>query len=199
MSSLAAGGRRGRFVEAVQHSRFAVWALAAIAFADSSFLPVPPDLLLVPLALVRRQQLWSLATICIVASSLGAVLGYAIGYELWSFVGARLVEFYGYGDGFAIYRGLVERWGACIIIAKAFTPVPFKIIAIAAGVAAMNPVVFLAATVAGRALHFAMVAALIGVLGDRLGTLIANYERPLVVIAALAVVALAIADYLYWR
>jgi membrane protein YqaA with SNARE-associated domain len=196
MSSLAAGGRRGRFVEAVQRSRFAVWALAAIAFADSSFLPVPPDLLLVPLALVRRQQLWSLSTICVVASSLGAVLGYAIGYGLWTFIGARLVEFYGYGDAFAIYRGLVERWGACIIIAKALTPVPFKIMAIAAGVAAMNPLVFLIATVVGRALHFAMVAALVQVLGDRLRVLIVNYERPLVIISVLMVVVLAIAYYL---
>jgi membrane protein YqaA with SNARE-associated domain len=196
MSSLAAGGRRGRFVEAVQRSRFAVWALAAIAFADSSFLPVPPDILLVPLALVRRQQLWSLSAICVVASSVGAVFGYAIGYGLWSAVGARLVEFYGYSDGFAIYRGLVERWGAYIIIAKAFTPIPFKIMAIAAGVAAMNPVVFIAATVVGRALHFAMVAALIKVLGERLRVLIVNYERPLVIISVLMVVVLAIAYYL---
>ena len=199
MSSSAAGGRRGRFVEAAQRSRFAVWALAAIAFADSSFLPIPPDLLLVPLALVRRQQLWSLSTICVVASSLGAVFGYAIGYGLWSVVGARLVEVYGYSDGFAIYRGLVERWGACIIIAKAFTPVPFKIMAIAAGVAAMNPVVFIAATVVGRALHFAMVAALIKILGDRVRVLIVNYERPLVMISVLVVVVLAVAYYLYLR
>ena len=196
MGSLAAGGRRGRFVEAVLESRFAVWALAAIAFADSSFLPVPPDLLLVPLALVRPRQLWPLCMICVAASSLGAVFGYAIGYGLWSFVGERLVDFYGYGHGFARYQGLVERWGACIIIAKAFTPIPFKIMAIAAGVAAMNPVVFITATVVGRALHFAMVAALIRVLGDRLRALVAYYERPLVVISVLAVVALAIAYYL---
>ena len=196
MSSLAAGGRRGRFVEAVQRSRFAVWVLAAIAFADSSFLPVPPDLVLVPLALVRPQQLWSLSATCVVASSIGAIFGYAIGYELWNVVGARLVEFYGYGDAFAIYRGLVERWGACIIIAKALTPVPFKIIAIAAGVAAMNPIVFMIATVIGRALHFAMVAALVQVLGDRLRVVIVNYERPLVIISVLVVVVLAIAYYL---
>jgi membrane protein YqaA with SNARE-associated domain len=106
------------------------------------------------------------------------------------------VEFYGYGDVFAIYRGLVERWGACIIIAKALTPVPFKIMAIAAGVAAMNPLVFLIATVVGRALHFAMVAALVQVLGDRLRVLIVNYERPLVIVSVLMVVVLAIAYYL---
>lgn len=196
MSSLAAESRRGRFVGAIQRSRFAVWALAAIAFADSSFLPVPPDLLLVPLALVRRQQLWALSAVCVVASSLGAILGYAIGYELWSFVGERLVELYGYGEGVATYRRLVDEWGAWIIIAKAFTPVPFKIMAIAAGIAAMNPVVFITATVVGRALHFAMVAILVQVLGDRFTALIVRYERPLAIISALALVGLVVAYYL---
>ena len=196
MSSLAARGRRGRYIEAIQQSRFAVWVLAAIAFADSSVLPIPPDLLFVPLALVRRQQIWALSVVCIVASSLGAMLGYTIGYSLWSFVGARLVEFYGYSEGFATYQGLVKRWGACIIIAKAFTPVPFKIMAIAAGVAAMDPLVFIIATVVGRTLHFAMVAILISLFGDRLSALIANYERPLAVVSVLAIVVLAIAYYL---
>jgi membrane protein YqaA with SNARE-associated domain len=196
MSSLAARGQRGRLVEAIQHSRFAVWILAAIAFADSSFLPVPPDLLLVPLALVRRQQVWLLSVVCTVASSLGAVVGYAIGYGFWSIAGAPMIELYGYTKGFETYRNLVAKWGACIIIAKAFTPVPFKIMAIAAGVAAMNPIVFIAATVIGRALHFVMVAALIIVLGHRVRALTANYERPLAVISVLAVVVLAIAYYL---
>jgi membrane protein YqaA with SNARE-associated domain len=196
MSSLAARSRRRRYIEAIQQSRFAVWVLAAIAFADSSVLPIPPDLLLVPLVLVRRQQIWSLSVVCIVASSLGAMLGYTIGYSLWGLAGARLVEFYGYSDGFAAYQGLIGRWGACIIIAKAFTPVPFKIMAIAAGVAAMDPLVFIIATVVGRTLHFATVAVLISLLGDRVSALIASYERPLAVVSVLAVVVLAIAYYL---
>jgi membrane protein YqaA with SNARE-associated domain len=113
--------------------------LAAIAFADSSFLPIPPDLLLVPMALVRPKQIWALSLICTVASSLGAVVGYLIGYGLWSLVGVPLVELYGYGNGFTAYQHLIEKWGVWIIIAKSLTPVPFKIMAIAAGVAAMSP------------------------------------------------------------
>ena len=193
---MAVRGRRRRHIEAIQQGRFAVWILAAVAFADSSVLPIPPDLLLVPLALVRRQQIWALSVVCAAASSLGAMLGYGIGYSLWSFVGARLVEFYGYSEGFATYQGLVERWGACIIIAKAFTPVPFKIMAIAAGVAGLDPLVFIIATVIGRTLHFAMVAILISLLRDRLSALIANYERPLAVVSVLAIVVLAVAYYL---
>jgi len=125
--------------------------LAAIAFADSSFLPIPPDLLLVPMALVRPKQIWTLSLICTVASSLGAVVGYLIGYGLWSVIGVPLVELYGYGNGFAAYQQLIEKWGVWIIIAKSLTPVPFKIMAIAAGVAAMSPTAFLASAVAGRA------------------------------------------------
>jgi hypothetical protein len=95
--------------------------LAAIAFADSSFLPVPPDLLLVPMALVRPKQIWALSLICTVASSLGAVVGYVIGYGLWSLVGAWLVDLYGYWDGFIAYQHLIEKWGVWIIIAKSLS------------------------------------------------------------------------------
>jgi hypothetical protein len=100
-----------QYVETFSEHRYGRWVLAAIAFADSSFLPIPPDLLFVPMALMRPKQMWALTVICTVASSLGAVVGYIIGYGLWSFVGTRLVELYGYGDGFTAYQHLVEKWG----------------------------------------------------------------------------------------
>jgi membrane protein YqaA with SNARE-associated domain len=196
MSSWVTHAGRARSVEAILQHRFAVWALAAIAFADSSLLPVPPDFLFVPLALVRPKQIGSLSLICIVAASLGAIVGYTIGYGFWSLVGERLVELCGYSEGFARYRRLVEEWGVWIIIAKAFTPVPFKIMAIAAGVSAMNPVAFMGATIIGRALHFAMLAALVRVFGDQFRLLLTSYERPLLVISALVLVAVAVAYYL---
>ena len=181
---------------AILQHRFAVWVLAAIAFADSSFLPVPPDLLFVPLALLRPKQIWWLSLICIVAASLGAVVGYAIGYGFWNLLGERVVELCGYMEGFAGYRRLVEKWGVWIIIAKAFTPVPFKFIAIAAGVASLNPLAFMAATVISRTLHFTMLAALVRVFGDRFRVLAASYDRPLLLISALVVVGLAVVYYL---
>jgi membrane protein YqaA with SNARE-associated domain len=110
-----------RYVEMFSEHRYGRWVLAAIAFADSSFLPIPPDLLLVPMALVRPKKIWALSLICTVGSSLGAVVGYVIGYGLWSWVGARLVELYGYGDGFTAYQHLIEKWGVWIIIAKSLT------------------------------------------------------------------------------
>jgi membrane protein YqaA with SNARE-associated domain len=185
-------GRLIQFAEAVARHRYATWILAAVAFADSSFLPVAPDLLLVPMALVRPKQVWWLCLICTIASALGAALGYVIGYELWSLIGAKVVEFYGYTEGFASYQRLVEEWGVWIIIAKALTPIPFKIMAIAAGVAAMNPVTFMVAAIIGRALHFAMIAVLIVLWGDKLMVFIAKYERPVVIITVLTVIGLVI-------
>jgi membrane protein YqaA with SNARE-associated domain len=170
--------------------------LAAIAFADSSFLPIPPDLLLVPMALVRPKQIWALSLICTVASSLGAVVGYLIGYGLWSLVGVPLVELYGYGNGFAAYQQLIEKWGVWIIIAKSLTPVPFKIMAIAAGVAAMSPMAFLASAVVGRALHFAIVATLIALWGDRVMMLLSRYGRALAIISLLGLIAIAVVQHL---
>jgi membrane protein YqaA with SNARE-associated domain len=160
------------------HHRHAPWALGAIAFADSSLLPVPPDLLLVPMALLRPERLKSFLLICLAGSSLGAILGYVIGYALWNTIGLPLVQFYGYSESFADYQRLVAEWGVCVIIAKAFTPVPFKIAAIAAGIAAMNPLAFIFATVVGRALHFAMVGAVLVLCGPKIVALLARYQRP---------------------
>ena len=181
-----------RRVAAWSQHRYGLWVLAAIAFADSSFLPVPPDLLLVPMALARPERIRLLLMICVAASSFGAVLGYLVGYGLWTTVGRPLVDLYGYAAQFASYQQLVAAWGVWIIIAKAFTPFPFKIAAIAAGVAAMNPLAFVIATVAGRALHFAMVGAVLIVFGPRLAELLARYERPFALVSVVLIVLLAL-------
>jgi membrane protein YqaA with SNARE-associated domain len=196
MSASAAGGGWLRHVSALSTHRYSTWALAAIAFADSSFLPVPPDLLLVPMILIRPERTFLLLVICTLASSLGAAAGYLIGYGLWGVIGAPLIEFYGYVDGFAAYQRLVDDWGFWFIIGKAFTPLPFKIAAIAAGVAKMNPVSFMIAAVLGRALHFAMVGALLVLYGGRILALLARYERPFAVISVLVLIGLFVAFHL---
>jgi membrane protein YqaA with SNARE-associated domain len=188
-------GRVGwvRRLSALSEHRYGTPALAAIAFADSSFLPIPPDLLLVPMVLFRPERLRFLLVVCTVASALGAVLGYAIGYWLWNLVGLPLVELYGCQESFASYQRLVAEWGVLIIVVKAFTPIPFKIAAIAAGVAAMNPVAFLVAAVLGRALHFAMVGAVMSFCGTRIMVLISRYERPFAIASVLLLVGLVVA------
>jgi membrane protein YqaA with SNARE-associated domain len=195
MSDPAARSGWLRHVSAWSNHRYSTWLLAAVAFADSSFLPIPPDLLLVPMILIRPERtLWFLV-VCILGSSAGAAVGYLIGYELWSVIGEPLVEFYGYADGFRSYQRLVNDWGVWIIIVKAFTPLPFKIAAIAAGVAAMNPVYFMLAAIFGRALHFAMVGALLTFYGGRILALLGRFERPFAVISVLVVIALVVVAY----
>jgi len=192
--SVAQGGWLRRIAMLARH-RYATAALAAIAFADSSFLPVPPDLLLVPMALLRPERLRRLLVVCTIASALGAAVGYLIGCWLWELIGAPLVELYGYHDAFVSYQSLVGEWGVWIIVAKAFTPIPFKIAAIGAGVAGMNPVAFMVAAVLGRALHFAMVGVAISLFGDRFMAAVERYERHFAVagMLGLAIAAAALA------
>jgi membrane protein YqaA with SNARE-associated domain len=185
-----------RYVETFSEHPYGRWVLAAIAFADSSFLPIPPDLLLVPMALVRPKQIWLLSLVCAVASSLGAVVGYVIGYGLWGLIGARLVELYGCGEGFIAYQHLIGKWGVWIIIAKSLTPIPFKIMAIAAGVAAMSPSAFLASAAVGRVLHFAIVATLIALWGDRVMVFVSRYGRALAIISVLGLIGIAVVQHL---
>jgi membrane protein YqaA with SNARE-associated domain len=195
IDSTAPGGWL-RHVSALSHHRYSIWVLAAIAFVDSSFLPIPPDLLLIPMILLRPERTMVLLVICSIASSLGAGIGYLIGYGLWSVIGAPLVEFYGYVDSFAAYQRLVHDWGFWFIIAKAFTPIPFMVAAIAAGVAAMPPLSFMIAATFARSLHFAMLGALLTLYGARILTFLARYERPFAVISVIVLIALVVAYHL---
>lgn len=187
-----------RRADAFADSRAGVWLLAAIAFADSSFLPLMPDLLLVPMLLLRPARAFTLSMVCTIAASAGALVGYAIGYLAWSAIGAPLLEAYGHADSFQTYQKLVEDWGVWIIIAKSFTPIPFKFIAIAAGVASMNFVTFTIAAVIGRALHFVMVAAVVAWGGPRFLQLVDRYQRWLIWLALVATVAVALAYLAHW-
>ena len=192
MEASAARGGWLRHVAAWAHHRHGPWALGGIAFADSSFLPIPPDILLVPMALLRPERIKALLLICIVGSSLGAILGYVIGYSLWSSIGLPMVEFYGYTENFNAYQRMVAEWGVLVIIVKAFTPIPFKIAAIAAGIAAMDPFAFMFATVVGRALHFIMVGAVLVLCGPKIMAFVTRYERPFVIVSILVLIALVI-------
>jgi membrane protein YqaA with SNARE-associated domain len=182
-----------RRAEAFSEGRSGIAVLAVIAFADSSVLPVLPDLLLVPMLLLRPDRSLLLTATCTIASSTGALVGYGIGHLAWATLGQTLVEMYGQADNFHRYQRLVERWGVWIIIAKSFTPIPFKFIAIAAGVASMNLLTFTIATVAGRVLHFAVVALLVTFWGQRFLQLIAKYERFLLGLGILTAIGLGVA------
>ncbi len=182
-----------RRADAFSNSNWGVGLLALIAFADSSVLPVLPDLLLVPMLLVRPDRWLVLTAACVAASSVGGLVGYGIGHLAWAGIGQTLVEMHGQAEHFRRYQHLVEEWGLWIIIAKSFTPIPFKFIAIAAGVASMNLSTFTIATVVGRALHFAIIAALTVLWGQQFLQLIERYERWLVGLGLLAAAGFGLA------
>jgi membrane protein YqaA with SNARE-associated domain len=182
-----------RRAQAFSDSKWGVGLLALIAFADSSVLPVLPDLLLVPMLLVRPDRWLMLSTVCVVASSAGGLVGYGIGHFAWAAVGQTLIAMYGQAEHFERYRHLVEQWGVWIIIAKSFTPIPYKFIAIAAGVASMNLLTFTIATMIGRALHFAIIVALAVLWGQKFLELIERYERWLFGLGLLAAIGFGLA------
>ncbi|HTY68007.1 MAG TPA: VTT domain-containing protein [Alphaproteobacteria bacterium] len=165
----------------------APYILGAIGFASSSFLPIPPDILLVPMAVMLPDRIWRLTWICTVTTALGALAGYAIGAEFWDLIGQRMVELYGWTEQFQAFQRVFAEWGLWIIVLKAFTPIPFKIAAIAAGLARMDLLTFTLASFASRALHFVLMALLLIWLGPRAQEAIRKYETRTAVVGGVAV------------
>ncbi|MFD1627278.1 YqaA family protein [Azospirillum griseum] len=140
--------------------------LAGVSFAESSFFPLPPDLLLVPMVIANRAAAWRLAAICTLASVLGGVFGYAIGYFLYETLGRWVIDFYHLTDKFEAMRQTFLDYGAEILIIKGMTPIPYKLLTITAGVAQLNIWVFIGASILSRAMRFFLVAGLLRVFGE---------------------------------
>ena len=143
-----------------QHPRARFW-LGTVSFAESSVFPIPPDAMLVPMALARPDQAWRLATICTITSVLGGVLGYVIGYYLFEAVAMPVLSAYGHADALARFEDWFQRWGAAVILVKGLTPIPFKIVTIAAGAAKMDFLIFILTAVVTRGARFFVLAWLI--------------------------------------
>ena len=132
----------------------AKWALAGISFIESSFFPVPPDVILAPMVLADKSRAWFYAFICTLASVLGAILGYIIGRYLFELIGTPILEAYSAQAAFEKFTVFYADWGFWIVIISAISFVPFKVATIASGVVAMEPIGFLAACIIGRAIRF---------------------------------------------
>jgi membrane protein YqaA with SNARE-associated domain len=144
----------------------APWALFWVAFVESSIFPIPPDVMLIPMVLAQRAKAWIYATICTVGSVIGGMLGYAIGYYLFEYIGHPILDLYGYGQKYEESRLLFDTWGPWILIAKGWTPFPYKVLTIAAGVFKMSFVPFVLASIVARAMRFYLVAALLYWFGE---------------------------------
>jgi len=150
------------------HKPYALWVLGIVSFAESSFFPVPPDVMLIPMSLARPERAWLYAALCTATSVVGGVVGYAIGALLYDSVGHWLIELYGYGDKVETFRAGYAEWGAWIILLKGLTPIPYKLVTITSGFAGYDIWLFILFSIIARGGRFFIVAILL----NRYGTVI---------------------------
>jgi membrane protein YqaA with SNARE-associated domain len=172
-----------RWVLALAEKPFAPWALGGLSFAESSFFPIPPDAMLLPMCLARPRRAFWYATICTVTSVLGGLLGYAIGYLLFDTVGRFLIDLYGYGAQVEYFKNAYDEWGHWIIVIAGFTPFPYKVITITSGFVSYNLLWFVVLSVLTRGARFYLIATLLYFWGDWAREFI---ERRLGLLATLA-------------
>lgn len=142
-------------------TRHAERALAGVSFAESSFFPIPPDVLLIPMVLARRAAWIRYALICTVASILGAIAGYAIGAFLYEIIGKPILAFYNAEASFERLSDWYNIWGGWGVLFAAVTPFPYKVLTIFSGATGLSIPVFIAVSIVGRGLRFFLVSALL--------------------------------------
>ena len=168
------------------------WALFLLAFAESSFFPVPPDVLLIALAISIPAKAFRYALICSIGSILGGTAGYVIGYQFMDLVGFRIVDFYGFTDQYLSMGELYNRYNAWAVGIAGFTPIPYKVFTISVGAFKVNFVVFLIASAISRSARFFLVGWLIYKFGTGIRLFIDRYFN----ILAFVFVALIIGSFI---
>ena len=140
--------------------------MGVVSFCESSFFPIPPDVMLVPMVLANRQKAFLIATVCTVTSVLGGLLGYAIGYYFFETLGAWVVKAYGLQAGLDKFRAQYAEWGVWVILIKGLTPIPYKLVTIASGAAHFDLFTFVWASIVTRGARFFIVSALLWKYGE---------------------------------
>jgi len=166
---------------------YASWLIVAVSFAESSFFPIPPDVMLIPMVLANRTKAFRIALVCTVCSVLGGLLGYAIGFYFFETIGDWLVKTYGLQAGLEKFRAGFAEWGTWIILIKGLTPIPYKLVTIASGAAHFDLFTFVWASIVTRGLRFFIVAALLWKFGEPIRNFI---EERLTLVTWLFLVAL---------
>ncbi len=136
----------------------AVYYLAMVAFIESSFFPIPPDIMLIPMVLAMPKKAYRIAAVATVASVIGGYFGYLIGVYAFDLIAKPLLTFYGYMEQFDVFRGYYHKWGAWIVFGAGITPFPYKVITIASGVVHLNICVFGLASLVARGIRFYLIA-----------------------------------------
>jgi len=167
--------------------RHAAWWLFAVAVAEASFFPIPIEALLLPMMFAAPRRSWRYAAIATVGTVIGGALGYLIGALLYEGVAAPILAFYGYMHSYEAFAALYHEWGAWIVVAGGFTPIPYKVVAIASGAVHLDIWVFLLASLGSRGLRFAIEAALLAWFGPPIRAFV---EQRLALVAMVSFVAL---------
>ena len=168
-------------LEKAQHKN-AKWYLSLISFVESSFFPIPPDILLIPMALASKANALFYAFICTLFSVLGGILGYAIGYFFYNSVGIYIVEFYHLENSFNIFENYYKEFGILIVLGAGITPFPYKFITIASGVFGLNIFLFIIISIIGRGLRFYLIAILLYFFGEKIKLIIDKYFNILTIV-----------------
>lgn len=164
-------------------------ALFAVSFIESSFFPIPPDVMLVPMVIANRLKAWWYATVATIGSVLGGAAGYAIGYFFFEQIGRPILEFYGKSESFGEFASWFNEWGVWILIIKGMTPFPYKVLTITAGVTHMPFLEFMLASVVARAMRFYLVAGLLYFFGEPIREFI---EKRLTLVTTVFVIVLVL-------
>src|SRR5882724_8191202 len=146
---------------AAAHKPYAAWIIGVVSFCESSFFPVPPDVMLIPMSIARPEKAYSYALLCTWTSVAGGVVGYLIGALLYDSVGHWVIQLYGYGDKVEAFRAAYAQWGAWIILLKGLTPIPYKIVTITSGFAGYNFWMFVGLSFIARGIRFYVLAFLL--------------------------------------
>jgi len=167
---------------------YGVPALLVLSFTESSFFPIPPDILLIALALAKPKRAFYYALLCTIASVLGGLFGYFIGYALWSSFEPLLIGSIISEANFEAVTGRYQEYGEVAVFAAAFTPIPYKVFTVAAGVAQLDLLKFAGASLCGRAGRFFLVALVIRMAGPRAKALIERYFNAATILGALLLI-----------
>jgi membrane protein YqaA with SNARE-associated domain len=151
---------------------YALWIMGVVSFCESSFFPVPPDVMLVPMSLARPERAWRYALVCTITSVIGGIVGYLIGSVLYDSLGQWVIHLYGYGDKVEAFRSAYSRWGSLIILLKGLTPIPYKIVTITSGFAGYSLPLFILFSAITRGARFFILAFLLNRYGAQARTII---------------------------
>ena len=167
----------------------AAWLLGIISFVESSFFPIPPDVMMIPMSLARPDKSWFYATLCTLTSVAGGALGYFIGAALYDSVGLWVIHLYGLTNKAEAFRQAYAQWGTWIILIKGMTPIPYKLITIVSGFAGYSFAMFILLSLVARGMRFYLVAFLLNRFGAQARAIIEERLEFWVTTAAVVLVA----------